>query len=229
MMSLMRPALRQPVPANAALLRYILILCLLASLTAASHAGESGQPPPDKPEISPSVFRWYYNPQDEPSWFSPGEGLKLVKEAFQAWRPCDVQFEFAGITHQRSGVLDGQNVIGWDGKLGPGKRAITRKMLNRKFKTLEQDVAFNSSRDEFRRYPRLLRKVMMHEIGHVLGLKHSPDCGDVMSLGADCRGVTPAMLPLEPTAHDMNICRSLAVDRFSIKQLKEMKNDAPRE
>lgn len=192
----------------------IVIHIFLLFLSAGLVSAEGSYTPIDKPAAS--SFRWYYNPKEEPSWLAPGDGLKLVEEAFKAWKSCGVSFEFAGVTNHLPGIRDGLNVIGWDGKLGSGKRAITKKMANRRMPVMEQDVAFNSSREEFHRYPRLLRKVMMHEIGHVLGLKHSPDCGDVMSLGADCRGVTPAMLPFEPTPNDMDICISLAAERFSV-------------
>jgi hypothetical protein len=192
----------------------IVIHMFLLFLSHGMAYAEELRSPIDKPAAL--SFRWYYNPKGEPSWLDSGEGLKLVEEALKAWSPCGVRFEFAGVTNHLPGVRDGLNVIGWDGKLGPGKRAITKKMASRKMPVMEQDVAFSSSRDELRRYPRLLRKVMMHEIGHVLGLKHSPDCGEVMSLGADCRGVTPLMLPFEPTPNDMNICISLASERFSV-------------
>jgi hypothetical protein len=155
----------------------------------------------------PPVFRWYYNPRGEPAWLA-GEGKKRVEEATEAWAPCGARFEFAGETSHPTGLRDGRNVIGWNAGLGPGKRAITKNMMNRDGKVVERDIAINSSRDEFRRHPRLLRKVMMHEFGHVLGLVHSPDCRDVMSLGADCRGVDPEELPLVPTENDLARCRA---------------------
>ena len=179
---------------------------LLAAFAGTVYADGPDRAPSGSP-ADPPVFRWYYNPQGEPAWLA-GEGRKRVEEAIEAWAPCGVRFEFAGETDQSPGLRDGRNVIGWDAGLGRGQRAITKNMMNRNGKVVERDVAFNSSRAEFRRHPRLLRKVMMHEFGHVLGLTHSPDCRDVMSLGADCRGVAPDELPLAPTENDLERCRA---------------------
>jgi hypothetical protein len=184
----------------------IAAMFLLAALAGTAYADDPDRALPASPAEAP-VFRWYYNPQGEPPWLA-GEGRKRVEEAIEAWSPCGVRFEFAGETRQPPGVRDGRNVIGWDAGLAPGQRAITKIMMKRGGKAAEKDVAFNPSRAEFRRHPRLLRKVMMHELGHVLGLKHSPDCRDVMSLGADCRGVDPDELPLAPTGNDLERCRA---------------------
>jgi hypothetical protein len=181
-------------------------MVLLAVVAGTAYADGPDRAPSASTGEAP-VFRWYYNPQGEPAWLA-GEGRKRVEEAVEAWAPCGARFEFAGETRNSPGLRDGRNVIGWNAELGPGKRAVTKVMMNRDGKAAERDIAINSSRAEFRRHPRLLRKVMMHELGHVLGLTHSPDCRDVMSLGADCRGVAPDELPLAPTENDLKRCRA---------------------
>src|SRR3546814_12676507 len=63
---------------------------------------------------------------------------------------------------------------------------------------IERDIAFNSGHGEFnRKPPLLLEKVMAHEFGHAIGLTHSTQCGDVMTLAADCPGVPDDQLRSE--------------------------------
>ena len=70
-------------------------------------------------------------------------------------------------------------------------------------------MAIRPDREEFRRSPRLLQKVITHELGHAIGLTHSARCDDVMTLAADCPKSDPETLPLSPTANDLARCRAL--------------------
>ena len=54
----------------------------------------------------------------------------------------------------------------------------------------------------------------MHEFGHAIGLTHSPVCGDVMTLAADCPRTPAAMLPVAPTANDLARCRLRYADEL---------------
>src|SRR3546814_18560708 len=75
---------------------------------------------------------------------------------------------------------------------------------------IECDIAFNSGHGEFnRKPPLLLEKVMAHEFGHAIGLTHSTQCGDVMTLAADCPGVPADQLPQVPTTHDLERCQAV--------------------
>src|SRR3546814_3894103 len=50
---------------------------------------------------------------------------------------------------------------------------------------------------------------MAHEFGHAIGLTHSTQCGDVMTLAADCPGVPDDQLPQVPTTHDLERCQAV--------------------
>src|SRR3546814_13340610 len=82
---------------------------------------------------------------------------------------------------------------------------------------IERDIAFNSGHGAFnRKPPLLLEKVMAHEFGHAIGLTHSTQCGDVMTLGADCPGVPADQLPQVPTIHDLGRCQDVSGNRPSV-------------
>jgi hypothetical protein len=74
---------------------------------------------------------------------------------------------------------------------------------------IERDIAFNPTRREFEMHPEWLRKVLVHEFGHAIGLTHSSRCDDVMTLAADCGRADPASLPAGPTPRDVERCRAM--------------------
>jgi hypothetical protein len=109
---------------------------------------------------------------------------------------------------RRVGRMDGDNVIGWSDQLPRNVRGVTlgRAQAGR---LIERDIAFSAEREEFRAHPELLKKVLVHEFGHAIGLTHSARCDDVMTLAADCAKADPSTLPLAPTPHDIERCRAL--------------------
>ncbi len=154
----------------------------------------------------PASFRWIYSTAHEPEWLAPGAGLALFRRAAEHWKHCGVNIEFAGETAQGPQTPDGVNVLGWAASMAPGLRGITRRR-NRGPELVEADILIAAGNPEFRSAPELLSKVITHEFGHALGLVHSPDCRDVMSFGANCRGIPPERLPQQPTQGDLAQCR----------------------
>ena len=152
------------------------------------------------------VYRWRYNPDRHPSWMSADEARALIRQAAMKWEACGVHMQFLGDTGLPPGTMDGENVVGWTVELPRGIRALTkgRAVADR---LLERDILIAADRQEFRQFPPLLEKVLVHEFGHAIGLRHSPACGDVMTLAADCPRAPPSSLPLIPTANDLARCR----------------------
>ena len=193
-------------------LRWLLAAFLLAGSAMAGatvRAADNAADAPDSAEgawrWSEGAFRWYYSRALEPPWLDPGAGLQLFRRAAEAWAGCGVRLEFAGETERPVERADGLNVAGWSASLPPNMRGITYKRRAGRA-LLEADVAISATNREFRASPELLRKVILHEFGHALGLVHSPDCRDVMSFGATCRHVPASALPQQPAAGDLLQC-----------------------
>jgi hypothetical protein len=151
------------------------------------------------------VYRWYYNRALEPAWLAPGAGLYLFRAAAEIWQGCGLRIEFAGETDHVPGRMDGLNVAGWSVSLPEAQRGLT--LRRRAGDALaEADLVVSAANSEMRVAHELLRKVILHEFGHALGLVHSADCADVMSFGAACRGVPYVRLPLQLAKGDLLQC-----------------------
>ena len=171
------------------------------------------QPPMERERPSPgrwadAAYRWHYNPANRPAWLGDAQALALLQEAAAKWRECGVSMEFLGQTQIAPATIDGVNVVGWRSQMPPQMRGVTVGRA-REGRLLERDIVFAADRAEFERHPELLRKVLVHEFGHAIGLTHSARCDEVMTLAADCPGQDPARLPLAPTARDIERCRAL--------------------
>lgn len=189
-------------------------MLLLAGLFLAAPLCAWGEPAEDRaekrsPGIWPErVYRWYYNPQHHPAWLDAEQARAWVQAAAKQWEGCGVRMEYRGETGRAPGAMDGVNVVGWSLDMPRQLRGITQGRA-RGGHLLERDIAFRPDREEFARFPHLLRKVIMHEFGHALGLTHSARCDDVMTLAADCPRSHPSTLPAAPTANDLEHCLAL--------------------
>jgi hypothetical protein len=159
-----------------------------------------------------NVFRWSYNPAGHPSWLSDEAAKKLMLEAAAKWEVCGIRMEYIGETQHTLGRMDGENIVGWGHQLPRNMRGVTlgRAQAGR---LIERDIVFSAEREEFHAHPELLKKVLVHEFGHAIGLTHSARCDDVMTLAADCARADPSTLPLTPTPHDIERCRAIYAPR----------------
>lgn len=153
-------------------------------------------------------YVWHYNPEGEPAWLESGAALELVQQAASGWERCGVHLEYAGLTKQSPGVKDGSNVVGWKAD-GKDYSALTYWVARKDGRAIEADIIlyrniFDRYREQGMETLLELRKSLIHEFGHVLGLSHSPRAADAMSV----RFRTRAAWQL-PSDNDLARCREI--------------------
>lgn|GEM_PF-4625436 len=153
-------------------------------------------------------YVWYYNLSHQPDWLSQEEALDMVRQAAEAWQPCGVTLTYAGISVRRPGEKDGVNVVGWS-EDGRAHSAWTSWRAHRDGRAVEADITLYANIfSEYRRRgldAKLeLRKSIIHEFGHVLGLRHSDKLGDAMIVRIRTRPEWQL-----PSDNDIKVCREL--------------------
>jgi hypothetical protein len=193
-----------------AAVRYLPALALVVAAGFAHAQASREQSSPG--QWSDKVYRWSYNPAGHPSWLSSEAAKALMLEAAAKWEVCGLHMEYVGDTQREPGRMDGDNVGGWSRRLPRNMRGVTLGRAQAG-QLIERDIVFAADREEFRAHPELLKKVLVHEFGHAIGLTHSAHCDDVMTLAADCARADPSTLPLAPTPHDIERCRAIYAPR----------------
>lgn len=171
-----------------------------ASEAASDLAAVSGAYVPQEYRWSSGTVTWAYNPQGKPSGLN-GEG-DLVSAAAQTWNDAGAAFRFvdggagAGDTGACRGAADGRNTIGWATQ--PGSVLAITCVWYTSGAATEFDMAIDPAWPWTTTSDGVsvdFQTVVLHELGHALGLAHSEEGSAVMyseyKWGTTLRDLTP--------------------------------------
>ena len=160
------------------------------------------------------VMHWRYNDANRPASIvaSASAAVARIQAAMSRWSAvCNIQFVYDGTTTRAaslaSSTRDGDNVISWSALSG-NTTSITyvgaSGFTGSAFTLDEADMVMNSQ------FNPNLDSTLSHEVGHLLGLKHSDQEGSVMSGPNTAPDPSTAYTSLAVLqADDIAGCRSL--------------------
>ncbi|MEO5701853.1 MAG: matrixin family metalloprotease [Casimicrobiaceae bacterium] len=123
-----------------------------------------------------NTLSWYYAPSGQPAWASDASVVTLISQAMNAWSAqCGVQFSYLGTTPQQATVQDGASIIGWVPTLA---YAANTSWYMRDGAITEADIQFNVNANGS---GAALYPMILHEVGHAIGLDHSEVASSVMA------------------------------------------------
>jgi hypothetical protein len=154
-----------------------------------------------------------YDAKDARSGVSPAEVESAIQRAFQMWNAgCNVTYEYVGpcpadAAAWRPGRLIDYKVwwASWDESLKAGERTYRDHAIA----AASPQIGVALNRDLPVPAHRLQRSIA-HEFGHVVGIGHSADAGDLMYSGGKQQ---------TPTARDLRLCNLAVEHRFGVKPI----------
>lgn len=152
-----------------------------------------------------------YDAKDARAGVSSGEVESAIQRAFQMWNTgCNVTYEYVGLCPAdgaawRAGRLIDYKVwwASWDDSLKSGERTYRDHAIAAASPAI--GVALNR---DLPVAPHRLQRSIAHEFGHVVGIGHSADPGDLMYSGGKQQ---------TPTARDLRLCNLAVEARFGVK------------
>jgi len=125
---------------------------------------------------STATMTWYYAPAGQPSWANTTQMVALIQQAMNTWSSqCGVQFQFLGTTDVQATVQDGASIIGW---LSDMNYSGNTSWYMRSGLMTEADIQLNVKANGA---PASTYPVILHELGHAIGLDHSEVHESVMA------------------------------------------------